>query len=546
VLSPSKDQALSLFDVLASAAATPCGITFVSGNEREHVSYASLAASMPSLASAFSSLAPPPSPVLLVLPNGRALVEAFFGAIAAGLVPAILPPLRPFGDAKRWSEALVRVAKVADDATIVTTDALAPIVEASSSGSSVRVVAFSALDRSGTCAVRPGSGQDIGLLQFTSGSLGDPKGVCLSHDAVVSDALAIRDRLRIGADDAGCFWVPLAHDMALVSFLMILAAGVDLTMMPTDRFAISPASWLELCAERATLTVGPPFAFELAARRLLRAGKAVDLSRLRACVVGGEPIHAGRLREVSKMLAPFGLPTDVFMPAYGLAENVCVATMGGPSAPFPTKRLEQPLASGARITLARSDDTRALEVVGHGPTLEHQSIRIVDGEGGALPDRTIGHVQISGRARMLGYHRAPEATAQAFDGVWLRTGDLGFLDEGFLYVCGRHKDVIIVRGRQLFPEEIEAVVLESPSLRPRGAVVFGTMRADGEDEVVTLVAEAAVTDDLAALEKELVRRVADAVDLVIARVCFVAPGAIPRTTSGKPRRGESRRLWGSP
>lgn len=537
----------TLFALLSRAATAPggtAGIRFVARGAEERLTYVQLLERTLARASTLEARGRGDQCILLVLGNGVDVVELLFAALSLGRVAAILPPLPPFGDVEVFAQRLARTAAKADHALVVTTPVLARVLRGSVAGAALDLVTTEELAPGARREPTPTSGRATALMQMTSGSLSHPKGVRLSHDALLADALAIAGRLGITPTDVGCAWVPLAHDMALISLLMVLSAGAEHILMTTESFAADPGGWLSLCHQHGvSVTVGPPYAFATAAQRLQRSKRTPDLSGLRAAVVGAEPISATLLRGVHQTLAPLGLREPLFVPAYGLAEDTCVATMGTPGTAFPTRAFRAPLVPFQSAGESRPDDPRALLLVGHGPVLSEQSLRIVDGDGEPLPDGHVGLVEIGGAARMTGYHGDPEQTALAFHGEWLRTFDYGVLVDGFLYVAGRAKDVIVLRGRNVLPEEIEAVALELEGLFGRGAVAFGTVDATGGPEQITLVVEASGDADAAGLERALQRHIADRLDVRVDRVVFVGRGEIPRTTSGKPKRGVARERW---
>lgn len=529
----------TLLEALEQAARTERGVQFVDGAPAR-LSYASLLAAAERMGSAFAERYEVGRPILLVLPNGSDAVTAFFAALYAGLVPSVLPLPRPFGDLGRYVAGLVRVSRRADDAPIVA-PAMVKTMLARGESAHLEVLDPATLDAAPSGA-RP---HEVALVQFTSGSLGDPKGVVLSQDAVLGNGEAIAARLGATPDDVGCFWVPLAHDMGLIgSMVFLLSVGAEQVLMAVEQFAIDPGRWLRVSAERgATLLSGPPFAFDMAAKRLLKdaeRGVALpDLSRLRGCVVGAEPIDARILRRVSEALAPagFGAGGDPWVMAYGMAEYACVATT---ARGLRTVRVRPATAPGEAVV----EDAGGLELVSCGKPLEGARVRVVDGQGAPVGERVAGRIEVAGRSAMRGYWRDPEHTAAALDEGWIRTGDVGFLDRGDVFVSGRDKDVIILRGRHFFPEEIEAIVRELPGVRTGGVVAFGVVDPSGGPERVVVVVEASSDADFAKLSREVKAHVADRLDLLVHAVVQAPLRAIPRTTSGKPRRGEARQRWG--
>lgn len=529
---------MMLIEALEEAARTERGIDFVQGRGAapERLGYADFARAAAQAAGGLvARLGDERRPVLLVMPNGKELLTSFFGAMMAGKIPAILPPPRAFSEPATWVAGLLATAAHADGAAVVTTPTVARLIAEHPHGSGLSVVEVGGILGGPALGARACAPGDTAFLQFTSGSLGAPKGVVISHRAAHADAAAIAERVAVAPGDVGLFWVPLAHDMALLSFLMMLVGRIDQIAMPTERFAIDPAAWLEVVAARATLTVGPPFAFGLALDRLERKGARPDFSRLRGAVVGAEPIDVAILRRFVSTLAPAGLRDPVFMPSYGLAELTCVGCLGAAGAPLVTAR-------------HAIDARREVELVGHGPPLAGHEVRVVREDGGEARAGEVGRIQLRGPAAMDGYWRTPEATREAFDGDWVVTGDLGFVAEHeagrMLFIAGREKDLIIVRGRHFFPEEIEALVVGVPGVRARGALCFGEVDPGGGAERVTVCVELEAGAEAGAVERAIRRAVADEHDLALAAVVPVGTGALPRTTSGKLRRSQARQLWG--
>ena len=534
----SRGMTRSILDALDAAARTSRGIHFV-GESR--LSYADLRQAAARMGSALAERYAVGRPVLIVMPNGAPAVTAFFAALHAGLVPSVMPLPRPFADLTRTFEGLAKVSRHADHAPVLASPAVRDMLAKAPETAHLELLDPSTLDAAPTAPRSHG----IGLIQFTSGSLGDPKGVVLTQDAVLGNGEAIARALDATPQDIGCAWVPLAHDMGLVGTLVFLMAETcDQVLMTTEQFARDPGQWLRVAAEqRATLVTGPPFSYELAARRLLRdaeRGVAMpDLSSIRGCVVGAEPIDARTLRRVDALLAPYGFGAhgDPWVMAYGMAEYACVATM---ARGLRTVTVRPANAPGQAI----EEDPAGLELTACGTALEGAEVRLVDGEGQAVGARVAGRIQLRGRSTMVGYWRDLERSTAAFDGPWIHTGDIGFMIDGALYISGREKDVIIVRGRHYFPEEVEAVALEVPGVRAGGVVAFGVVDPSGGPERVVVVIEAVGEASASGeLDTAVRQHVADRLDLLV-DVKITGAREVPRTPSGKPRRGEARQRWG--
>lgn len=482
-------------------------------------------------------------PLLLALPNGADLITAWWGAVLAGALPAIVAAPRPFGDSEAWALRLAGLHTACDEAPVIASVSTRSLLRSTVAGAALPCWTVDALDAAPVELPAPDP-QAPALLQLTSGSVGKPKGVLLSHQAVVANARGIAARGAVTGSDLASWWVPMAHDMALLAHLAMTSAGATQIVLPTDHFVRNPAGWITLFPGQQTLTVGPPFAFERARQRLLRMDPPPDLSAFRTMIVGAEPIDAALLRRFERDLAPLGLRSNLFMPSYGLAEVSCVAALGAAGAPLRTERVARPLTPGRAVV---ADPTSAgAELVGHGPPLSQMAVRVVDDGDAPTPDGTIGHVQVRGASAMIGYWRDAQATARTvIDAGWIRTGDLGWIRDERVFIAGRHKDVIIHRGRNVLPEEIEELALSVPGVGPRGALAFGVPDPTGGLERVTLVIEPVANTDAATLVRALRVRVADALDLAIDHVELVPPGSLPRTTSGKLQRGVARARWGA-
>ncbi|HKT05071.1 MAG TPA: AMP-binding protein, partial [Rugosimonospora sp.] len=343
--------------------------------------------------------------------------------------------------------------------------------------------------------------------QFTSGSTGTPRAVVVTRASLAANCAAIVDGLGLdGARDTGVCWLPLHHDMGLVGFVCTpLPAGVPVVFVPTPVFVRDPGIWMRTVAKyRGTITYGPSFAYGLAARRVPAAEvAALDLSCLRVLGCGAEPVHAPTLERFARAYAPAGLRPEAFTPSYGLAEATLAVSLG----------------HGLRTRDG---------VVHCGQPIAGHEVSIVDGE-----------IWVRGASVAAGYLDDPASDTFRPDG-WLRTGDLGYLHEGGLYVTGRRKDVLIVRGVNTDPHRVEWAAAAVPGVRPSGVVAF-TRPGAGTEEVV-LVVECAPA--VPSTVEDLVRAaVVEPLGLAVADVVRVPPGTIPKTTSGKPRRQETRRRY---
>lgn len=532
----------SLLACLDDAARTDRGITLLAESGPVRMRYAEVARLAARVAGGLKGIQDPGQPLLFVYPTGTEFIETFFGAMWAGLVPAPLPMPRPFSDLEEYARRLAHCSDRTGGAPVVTSPLIASFLKETRAGCSLRLLDIASL-RAGA----PVDSVSVGptaMLQFTSGSLSDPKGTMLSHRALLADVNGTADRIDgRNDDDVVTGWVPLVHDMGLIGGLIYpIVCGISTVLIPTDRFIAEPQIWLRAMHEfRTTLTGAPPFGYGFALRRTPPA--RYDLSALRCAIVGAEPIDVRILRSFISKLAPSGLRANVFRPTYGMAECCVVATTTAPDTPITTVDAGPKLEPGGIISL--SEQGTGLTLVGCGSAIPGLEVQVAGEDGTPLPELAIGQIRLRGAACFDGYWGDKEATEAARDGQWLLSGDLGFYHAGALYIAGRQKDVIIQRGRHIFPEEIEAIAVDLPGVRPRGALAFGKMDPAGGHERIHLVLETSETEEKQMLIADLARKlIADRLDCNIDAVSFCGPRELPRTPSGKIRRGEGRARWG--
>ncbi|MCL8017347.1 type I polyketide synthase, partial [Streptomyces sp. AS02] len=530
--------AVTLLDILLRAAEEAPGqvVVHVRGDGSEHtVTFAELRDDALRVAGGLRAAGlEPGTPVPLLAELGEDFQPMFWGALAAGLVPVPLAPeTRRVGPVR---EFLGRPAVVVDD----TTEALLAEVPGP-----VRALRLSALRECDPLRSLPRRDpQDLAFLQFSSGSTGAPKGVELTHEAVLANLRQIRAAMAITSDDVVATWMPYFHDMGLIgTHLVPMAARLKQIRLEPLTFAKRPARWLEaVTRHKATLLSAANFALALAVRRVPDSTWAgSDLSCVRLMLVGAEPIAPRVWREFTAKAGPAGLDATAMLPVYGLAEAtlaVTVPPLGEIAEPLALDRTA--LSRGRAVPAEPGPD--AVELMDVGRPVPDCEIRVTDDSARPLGDRRIGHIEVRGPQVARGYHRSPEASAAAFSGGWLRTGDLGFLDDGRLCVTGRHKDVVFVGGRTFHAPDIEETTAATAGLPGGTVAAIGSTDPDtGGDRVVVFVqwarphpATALPVLDAAAA------RVREALGHDDVRVLPLPPGAFPRTTSGKLRRAVMR------
>ncbi|MEU7143509.1 AMP-binding protein [Nocardia sp. NPDC046473] len=467
-------------------------------------------------------------------------VPAFLGALWAGVVPIPLPP--PPAEARRaaWNDHVAAMTQIARPRAIALRGGVEP---PSGSGQLVDLDDVVAAPPDESAPHRP-EPDEAAYLQFSSGSTGTPRAVPARVSAVLANGLAImRDGLRSDpAIDRGLSWLPLQHDMGLVGFVLSpLLVGVPVSFMPTRAFVRDPGLWLRSMSERrATISFAPNFAFALSARRISPDEiAALDLGHVRVLGCGAEPINHAVLQRFLDTFGPAGLDPDAVSPCYGLAEATLAVTISAPDRRYRVDHVDSAALSAGQATPVDDalETSGAVDIlVGCGPPLPGHEVVIRDTTG----ERTVGEVWVRGPSVARTYVGTPAETQTTFqpDG-WLRTGDLGYLAEGELFVTGRVKDLLILNGYNVDPQRVEWLAETVPGVRAGGVVAC--TRPGTQSEELVVVAECRTPDDpgLAPALREAVA----ALGIPIHHVVTVQPGAVPRTTSGKPRRQETRRRY---
>ncbi len=378
---------------------------------------------------------------------------------------------------------------------------------------------------------RPYATAPTAVIQLTSGSIADPKAVQISHSAYLSGFADVRDVCRLSAEDVVALWLPLSHDFGLNTLLCAMSADADVHLVNPYVFIRDPAEFLRYMERaRATIFASPNFAYD----RLVAAAEELppaefDLSSWRMAWNGGEVVRAQTVTRFAEAFARFGVREPVMSPAYGMAE-VAAPIAGWPATPGLriVSADRDSLGRGDRIRLS-SDDGAARLLVSNGPAFGRSMIRIVDASGAVLPDETIGEIEVRSPSLTSGYRNNAAATAAAFHGDWLRTGDIGLLLDGELYVTGRVKDMVIVAGRNFHAEDVEEIAGRTPGVhRGHCAVV-----ADVEQERLVVVVEVPADLDGSAVATAVRARTQEQLQLADICVYPVGRGWLPRTTSGK-------------
>ncbi|QOF82018.1 non-ribosomal peptide synthetase [Variovorax sp. 38R] len=515
------------------------------------ISYRTLDARVRGLATHLQRAFAPGGRALIMLDNSDDYVVSFFACLYAGLVA--VPVFPPESTRKRHLGKLEGIAADAGACCVLThatiRDAMAG---ADAAFAQAVLIAVDEIDATGADAWRPHTpaATDIAFLQYTSGSTSAPKGVMVTHANLMANMRAIEEGLSVSSSDTFVTWLPLNHDMGLIGgLLQPMHRGAVVALMSPRYFLERPVRWLEAVSRlRATVSGGPDFAYRLCLDRVSDAQLArLDLSCWRLAFSGAEPVRADTLRSFQQRFAPAGFPSEAVYPCYGLAESTLFVTGGHRGTGMVAHAFDKArLAQGAVVR-----DDGGVMLVGCGRSVTHHAVRIVDPATLAVcADGGVGEIWASGPSLGSGYWNKPEVSQKAFvvqDGTrWLRTGDLGFVHDGQLYVAGRIKDLVIVRGHNLYPQDIEREVEREVEAVRKGRVA--AFSVDGpEGEGIGLAAEVSRSIQKLVRPEVLVEALSAAVSEQcgepLSVVMLLNPGGMPKTTSGKLQRGACRQGW---
>jgi 1-acyl-sn-glycerol-3-phosphate acyltransferase len=511
--------------------------------------------------------------VSLMLPTSRQFFICYAGILLAGAVPVpIYPPFR----ADRIEEYAERQSAILNNAgvclllTFRRAEAVAKLLRPRVK-TLLGVVDAEKLLEAAEKAPPPAPGalpafisgsrlrrgSDLALLQYTSGSTGDPKGVMLTNANLLANMRAIGEALQMGPDSVGTSWLPLYHDMGLIgAWLTLLLHGVPLVVMSPLAFLTRPERWLQAISKhKATITAAPNFAYELCVRKISdKAMEGVDLSSMRAALNGAEPVNPETLERFAKRFGKYGFRPEAMLPVYGLAE----ASLGVTFPPLDrgplVDRVDREIfASKGQAVPTKARDESAISFVSSGSALPKHEVMIVDQDGMEVADRTEGFLWFRGPSATSGYFDNPEATEKLFGRMvegsgefsWVNSGDRAYRADSEIYVTGRVKDIIIKGGRNLYPHEVEELAARAEGIRKGCVVAFGLKDTSSGTEKLVIVAESREENPgkratlVAAINDEVSRGLGLPPD----RVELIPSGSIPKTSSGKLRRDETKQLY---
>ena len=489
---------------------------------------------------------------VLILQHGEELIEAFWGAISHGAIPSIMPFLTEKLSPERYRADLAALISVTKPAAIITyAEFEAEVRAALKEGDSIRAVIL-------TDQVEPGSvlsfdslqgfqrkADDIVLLQHSSGTTGLQKGVALSHQAVFHQLDAYGKSLSLTEADVIVSWLPLYHDMGLIAgFLMPILSGISLVLMSPFDWVRAPYRLLQsISTYRGTLTWLPNFAYNFCAQKIRdRHIEGVDLSSLRAVINCSEPVRPESHAAFYERFNDYGVKLEMLQTSYAMAENVFGVTQSRLGSVPVVEEIDREAFMVERLARDPLDGRSSMKMMSSGQPLENVRIKVVDESGIEVADRVIGELALQSDCMLTGYYNRPDLTEKAFRDGWYLTGDYGYISNGEVFVSGRKKDMIIVGGKNIYPQDLEALTYEIPGVHAGRSVAFGMFdEAQGTEEVV-IIAEGDSE------EPEEQQRIADLIRTHVTRnsavavryVKVVGPKWILKTSSGKTARSANK------
>ena len=490
--------------------------------------------------------------IALVAETGPEFAAGFFGAVYAGLWPVPLPLPTSFGGREAYVEQLTVMLTSADPALFLYPAELADYCAAAAEHRQVAASswdALAALDFDPAAPLPQARPGDIAYLQYSSGSTRFPHGVAVTHNALLDNLRAHGLGLKLEDTDRCISWLPWYHDMGLVGcFLSPIANQMSVDFLKTEDFARRPLAWLDLISRHpgTTLSYSPTFGYDICARRMssqIKAGERFDLSRWRIAGNGADMIRPDVMQAFVDAFANAGFKASSFCPSYGLAEATLAVSLMPPGEGIRLELVEESQLSGASAADGQDRPKRYRAIVNCGRAVEGMEIEVRGGDGALLPDREIGKVWVRGASVMAGYFRDPESTEACMVGGWLDTGDMGYLSAGYIFIVGRAKDMIIINGRNHWPQDIEWAVEQLPGFKAGDIAAFAILGPSGEEQPAVLV-HCRISDlaERGRLRDDIRERVR-AITGISPVVELIAPRTLPRTSSGKLSRTKARILY---
>ncbi len=493
--------------------------------------------------------------VILVLRHGPDLIFGFWGAVLYGAIPSIMPFLTEKLSPERYQEDMASLLKITRPAALVTYPEFYPVVmDTLHGGDSVRAVIV-------TNEVQPWTNldfsrlagftrqpEDIVLLQHSSGTTGLQKGVALSHQAVLNQLESYSQALKLQTDDVIVSWLPLYHDMGLIAgFIMPVLWRLPLVIMSPFDWVKAPYRLMQAVSKyKGTLSWLPNFAYNFCGQKIrARDLEGIDLSSWRGVINCSEPMRWESHQLFIERFRTYGLKPEALKTCYAMAENVFAVTQGGFGEAVTVDEIDQRLFVTQRIAQPSRTAEETVKMLSAGRPIVNTQVKVLDEHHHPVADRHVGELAINSNCMLTGYYRRDDLTRKTFHDGWYLTGDLGYMVDGEIFVVGRKKDLIIVGGKNIYPQDLEAIANQVPDVHPGRVVAFGVFNQEMGTEDVALVAEVDVEDEEARdrIEDEIRQRVTRSSAIALRQVLVVGPKWIIKTSSGKIARPANREKY---
>ena len=545
----------TLGEALDYAATSACGLNFFDARAQNPrvLSYAELASDAREGAQRLIAKGVQPGDrIALIAETSPEFVSAFFAAVYAGALPVPLPLPTSFGGREGYVEQIRNQLTSCDPSMALAPSALTEFVsEAAAPLGGIETLgwdAFAALP-TGKASMPKAKPDDIAYLQYSSGSTRFPHGVEVTHSALLANLNGHAVGVGLQPRDRVVSWLPFYHDMGLVGCLLSPVANqTSADYLATEDFARRPLSWLTLISRHqgTALSYSPTFGYEICARRISsQSGVAdkFDLSRWRVAGNGADMIRPSVMENFARTFAPAGFDAKAFLPSYGLAEATLAVTMTRPGTGIETDLVDERRLAGEAPGDVHSGEPRTRRIVNCGYPLPGMRIEVRGADDRVKPEGEIGRVIIAGPSIMLGYFRDEDATQACLDGEWLDTGDMGYMKDGAIYIVGRAKDMIIINGKNHWPQDIEWAIEQLPGFKAGDIAAFAITTPQGEESPAVLVQCRTSDPDDRAKVREAIKAKVKAMTGMSCIVELVPPRTLPRTSSGKLSRSKARSLY---